>query len=169
MDLPRWRGPRPERRPNTVRRCNGLLAWSWCYHFDRTHRVEKRRDERDNRFDRDFQMLLQVAAAQFARGDRRPVTYVVLDRRVWARRPANREERVIEQQQTKHETNRAPGKTDFISRLLGDIAHSLHFIIDAAGADFDSSVRLVLNKHPRNARVAANRTETEAPAPVRPY
>jgi hypothetical protein len=158
MDLQRRRGPRPERRRKTVGRCNGLVAWSWCYHFGRTHRIEQRRKERDYRLDRYFRMLLQVAAAQFARGDRRSVTYMVLDRRVGARSGANREERVIEQQQAKHETNCPPRKTDVtISGLLGDIAHSLHFIIDAAGADFDCSVRLLLNKHSRNERVAANR------------
>jgi hypothetical protein len=53
-------------------------------------------------------MLLQVAAAQFARGDRRSITYVVLDRGGRTSGGANREERVVEQKQTEHETNRAP-------------------------------------------------------------
>jgi len=148
-DLQRRRGPRPQRRRKTVRRCNGLLAWPWCHHFDRTNGVEKRRHQRKDRFDRYFRVLLQIAAAQFARGDRQSVTYMVLDRRVRAGGGANREEWVVEQQQTKHETNRAPGKThSTISRLLGEVAHSLHFIIDAAGSDFDSSMRLLLNRHP---------------------
>jgi hypothetical protein len=138
MDLQRRRGPRPQRRRKTVRRRNGLFAWSWYYISSRLHYVEKRRNEGDDRFDRYFRVLLQVAAAQFARGDRRPITYVVLDRGVGARSGANREERVIEQQEAKHETNCPPRKADAISGLLGDIAHSLHFIIDAAGADFDS-------------------------------
>ncbi len=103
-------------------------------------------------------MLLKIAATQFACGDRGPVTYVVLDRRVGARSGANREERVIEQQQAKHETNRAPRKAH-VSQLLGDIAHSLHFIIDAVGPDSDSSVRHLLDKHPRNERVAGERVE----------
>ena len=158
MDLQRRRGPRPQRRRKTVRRRNGLFAWSWYYISSRLHYVEKRRNECDNRFDRYFWMLLQVAAAQFARGDRRAVTYMVLERCVRARSRANRKKGVIEQQQTKHEANRTPREADVTtSRLLGDIAHSLHFIIDAAGADFDCSVRLLLNKRSRNERVAANR------------
>ena len=103
--------------------------------------LEKRRNEGDDRLDRYFRMLLQVAAAQFARSDRRPVTYMVFDRRSRARSGTNREEWVVEQQKTKHETNCPPRTTDTISGLLGDIAHSLHFIIDAAGADFASSER----------------------------
>src|SRR5580693_4508112 len=62
---------------------------------------------------------------------------MVPNRRVRAGSGANREERVIEQEQTKHETNRAPGKTrSHISGWSGEIAHSLHFIIDASAASF---------------------------------
>ena len=101
-------------------------------------------------------MWLQIAAAQFARSDRRPVTYVVLDRRGGAWSGANRKERIVEQQQTKDETQRPPRKADSaISRRIGDIAHSIHIIIDAAGSDFASSVSLLVNKHPGNERVAA--------------
>jgi hypothetical protein len=167
MDLQRRRGTRPQRRRKTVRRCNGLLAWSWCYYFGWTHRVEKRREKRDDRLDGYLRMLLEVAAAQFARGDRRAVTYMVLERCVRARSRANRKKGVIEQQQTKHEANRTPREADVTtSRLLGDIAHSLHFIIDAAGADFDASVRLLLNKHSRNERVAERRRKQSGRLPA---
>src|SRR5579872_7411010 len=157
MDLQRRRGPRPQRRRKTVRRRNGLFAWSWYYISSRLHYVEKRRNEGDDRFDRYFRVLLQVAAAQFARGDRRPIANVVLDRGVGARSGANREERVIEQQEAKHETNGPPRKADAISGLLGDIAHSLHFIIDATGADFASAEESLVCKPSGSEQVAAKR------------
>ena len=158
MDLQCRRGPRPQRRRKTVRRGNGLFAWSRYYISSRLHYVEKRRNEGDDRFDRYFRVLLQVAAAQFARGDRRPIANVVLDRGVGARSGANREERVIEQQEAKHETNCPPRKADVtISRLLGDIAHSLHFIIDATGADFASAEESLVCKPSGSEQVAAKR------------
>jgi len=157
MDLQRRRGPRPQRRRKTVRRGNGLFAWSRYYISSRLHYVEKRRNEGGDWFDRYFRVLLQVAAAQFARGDRRPITYVVLDRGVGARSGANREERVIEQQEAKHETNGPPRKADAISGLLGDIAHSLHFIIDATGADFASAEESLVCKPSGSEQVAAKR------------
>src|ERR1700722_11779131 len=98
-------------------------------------------------------MLLEVASAQFARGDRRSVTYMVLERCVRARSRANREERVIEQQQAKHETNCPPRQTYVtVCGLLGDdIAHSLHFIIDATNTDFalPSSLHSMNTREPR--------------------
>jgi hypothetical protein len=103
------------------------------------HRIEKRRNQRNDRFDGYFRMLLQVAAAQFTCGDCRPITYVVLDRLGRARSGTNREKRVVEQQQAKHKADHTPGKADSpVSRLLGDIAHSFHFIIDASIAGFAS-------------------------------
>ena len=166
MDLQRRRGPRPQRRRKTVRRRNGLFAWSWYYISSRLHYVEKRRNEGDDRFDRYFRVLLQVAAAQFACGDRRPITYVVLDRGVGARSGANREERVIEQQEAKHETNCPPRKADVtISRLLGDIAHSLHFIIDALGTVLPPVEAAIPLAPLRNAGL---REEKSSPAPSNP-
>jgi hypothetical protein len=139
-DLQRRRGPRPQRRRKTVRCRNGLLNWSWCCGFERAHRVEQRRHQRNDRLDGYFRMLLQVAATQFASRDCRPITYVVLECRVRARSRENREKWVVEQKQAKNDTNRSPGKANNGSpRLLGDIAHSIHFIIDASNAVFASS------------------------------
>ena len=115
-------------------------------------------------------MLLQVAAAQFAGRNCRSVTYVMLDRRVRTRGRANREERVVEQKQPKHETNRPPRKADTsVSVLLGDKTHSLHFIIDAANTGFASLVRLLLNKHQSNERVAAKSDNLSHTDPIKSY
>ena len=97
-------------------------------------------------------MLLEFAGAQFARGNRRSITYVPLDRRIRAARRIDGEEWVVEQKQREHQANRPSKKPDrLVSRWLGDIAHSLHITIDAAGADFAATQsRYSINPHNQN-------------------
>ena len=110
--------------------------------------------------------MLKVAAAQFARGDGRSITDVVLDRCGGAAGGANRKKRVVEQQQSKHQRHRPPGKADSrIAGKRGARAHSLHFIIDALGTVLPPVEAAIPLAPLRNAGL---REEKSSPAPSNP-